>query len=641
MGGMQRWFPNGIIPPEEFEDESDERNLKQEMIYDDAELFFRGLQSDSSDSGSCGGSNTTSDQSCEGYNQTYSETFRQKHYAWTTATPYARAGIKIASKKAFGRIVLTDTLGLSDPITGVIMALGIMAKVNKKVIDFEMNIPWLGWLDWYFTLMGWIDDGIIDVFDGLGDAFWWLLRHSPIGYAFEAIKHNKEERNSGAVEYYGGSCWTQLHDNGWASPGTAIKVFWGDGVVNYENPSAVYGLNNGAVEYFDGSTETWSQLQSTGWNSAVVSMDAQLDLARNGIYTLQVVVGLLNGAIFYYSADFNSGTVPGTGGWQQLHDNQWDTSANEIAVVFPEANNAGYEDLRIVVGLGNGAVEYFTGSSASNAAWTQLHDSGYASPITAMCTNFGSESVQPQVVIGLYNGAIEYYDGSSWSQTQTSRCNSDDCNGLGIAQMECYFPEYGADPAIAVSLWDTTTLLFAGKSLPQDTSLTVHDNAWGNGNNANALCVDFDNFEELYNNGQWPPTEYDQLSVAEANIQLVQGFTDGAVVAFNGPAGNVWATIQPTNGTQVAGMQCQFSKLPDTYSLQVVIGYSNGEVLTYPESEDCLQFTTVQSEGWDNQLAVFGVRWMPNYQPPHILGGLQPEEFSYSWDAFGSGTDDP
>ena len=77
---------------------------------------------------------------------------------------------------------------------------------------------------------------------------------------------------SGAVEYYNGSGWSQLQATGWGSAVTCMQVNW----LASGQPQVLVGLGSGAVEYYDGSG--WSQLQGTGWGSAINCASAQWSL---------------------------------------------------------------------------------------------------------------------------------------------------------------------------------------------------------------------------------------------------------------------------------------------------------------------------------------------------------------------------
>jgi hypothetical protein len=87
---------------------------------------------------------------------------------------------------------------------------------------------------------------------------------------------------SGAVEYYNGSGWSQLQDDGWGSSVNSMQVNW----TANDGPQVVVGLGSGAVEYYNGSG--WSQLQDDGWGSAVDQATTQWNDASWGLANFQV-----------------------------------------------------------------------------------------------------------------------------------------------------------------------------------------------------------------------------------------------------------------------------------------------------------------------------------------------------------------
>ncbi len=74
------------------------------------------------------------------------------------------------------------------------------------------------------------------------------------------------------MEYYNGSGWSQLQGTGWGSAVTCLAVNWSTS----ETPLIMVGLANGSVQSFSGSG--WSQLQGTGWGSAINCASAQWSL---------------------------------------------------------------------------------------------------------------------------------------------------------------------------------------------------------------------------------------------------------------------------------------------------------------------------------------------------------------------------
>ncbi|QIV96340.1 hypothetical protein EDC55_1261 [Allofrancisella inopinata] len=259
-------------------------------------------------------------------------------------------------------------------------------------------------------------------------------------------------KDGGAIEYYNGSKWTELHDNGWKSPVIQMSVSWqGDG-----KPQIVVGLGNGAVEYYNGSK--WIELHDNGWKSPVI----QMSVSWQGDGKPQIVVGLGNGAVEYYNGLF----------WSELHDNGWKSPVTQMSVSWQGVNSGNIgtgkhqriidisEPLqpievvnpKIVVGLDNGAVEYYNGSF-----WSELHDNGRKSPVKQMLVNWQGvnsfdietgnnqriidiseplqpiEVVNPKIVVGLGNGTVKYYNGSWWTEF--------DNTGSSVIQMSVNWPE--------------------------------------------------------------------------------------------------------------------------------------------------------------------------------------------------------
>jgi hypothetical protein len=66
----------------------------------------------------------------------------------------------------------------------------------------------------------------------------------------------------------------------------------------------------------------------------------------------------------------------------------------------------------VVVGLSEGSVQYYNGSS-----WSQLQGSGWNTDVNCMEANW-SVSGNPQVVVGLGDGSVQFYDSSDWTQLQ-------------------------------------------------------------------------------------------------------------------------------------------------------------------------------------------------------------------------------
>lgn len=195
---------------------------------------------------------------------------------------------------------------------------------------------------------------------------------------------------TGAVEYYTGHGWKELHDTGWNNRVTQMVVKFADN----GNPQVVVGLSNGAVEYYNGNG--WEELHGNSWakgvvNDAVTQISAQFNI--NG--RPQVVIGLKAEGVHYYNGN----------SWEQLHNYGWQS---EVLQLLASSNVNGRP--QIVVGLGNGAVEYYNGSG-----WEEFHNNGWKSGAVQMSAQFNGND-KPSVVVGLDNSAVEYYNGNGWEE---------------------------------------------------------------------------------------------------------------------------------------------------------------------------------------------------------------------------------
>jgi hypothetical protein len=87
---------------------------------------------------------------------------------------------------------------------------------------------------------------------------------------------------------------------------------------------------------------------------------------RPGNYFPDIVVGLGNGAVEHYWAGENFG-------WYQLHDNGFGHNIGAMAVQWTDESDDG--NLKVIIGVDNGAVEYYSGNGLSSSGWLELHDS--------------------------------------------------------------------------------------------------------------------------------------------------------------------------------------------------------------------------------------------------------------------------
>ncbi len=129
-------------------------------------------------------------------------------------------------------------------------------------------------------------------------------------------------------------------------------------------PAVVQGLDNGAVVYFD-TSGGWHALHDDGWASAVNRMQVQFPQENDQDY-VKVVVGLENSSLLYYDG---TGVSIGSDsiGWYELHDGQWDSSTEGLCAYFPTDNND-EDNIKVVTGLGDGAVLYWNSGGFSELA---------------------------------------------------------------------------------------------------------------------------------------------------------------------------------------------------------------------------------------------------------------------------------
>jgi len=156
-------------------------------------------------------------------------------------------------------------------------------------------------------------------------------------------------------------------------------------------------------------------------------------------------VGLGNGSVQYYNGS----------SWNQLQGMGWGSNAGQLAVQWTSANP------QVVVGLNSGAVEYYNGNG-----WSQLQGTGWGCSVTGMEVNWPASGA-PLVVVGLSDGYVQYYNGSSWNQLQGSAWGSSvsylQVNWLGLE-----------NPQIIVGLVDGSVQSFSGSNWSQ-----LQGTGWG------------------------------------------------------------------------------------------------------------------------------------------------------------------
>jgi hypothetical protein len=196
-----------------------------------------------------------------------------------------------------------------------------------------------------------------------------------------------------------------LHDDQWASETTAMQAYFSD--EDYW-PAVVQGLKNGAVLYHDISGG-WLQLHDDGWQSAVNRMQVQFP-QENDQYYVKVVVGLENSSLLYYDGTGVSAGTPSVG-WHELHDDQWDSSTEGLCAYFPTDNND-VNNIKVVTGLGDGAVEYWSNSGFRELAPSGMEGSGVG--VADLRCSWENDVVE--VVATYANSPVVYYnDGDAYT----------------------------------------------------------------------------------------------------------------------------------------------------------------------------------------------------------------------------------
>lgn len=79
-----------------------------------------------------------------------------------------------------------------------------------------------------------------------------------------------------------------------------------------------------------------------------------------------------------------------------FHAPGFDSGATALSVNWPSSPNNQPE---LVMGLRNGAVEYYTGAVdySTEGSWRELHDNGWGSPVTQMSVQWASDSDDNEV----------------------------------------------------------------------------------------------------------------------------------------------------------------------------------------------------------------------------------------------------
>ncbi len=152
------------------------------------------------------------------------------------------------------------------------------------------------------------------------------------------------------------------------APGTPMSASDGTGFI--------VGLASGSVQQYKPDTAQWEQLQGTEWETAVNTMIPW----RDGF-----AVSLANGATFYWSPSNNPG-------------NNNPNNSNAL----------------------NYAGSTVTSQNTQGSGWSQLHDTGWGNPATAMVPVGDGFALGLGTQSGKYNGATELFIGFGSSSSSTT-----------------------------------------------------------------------------------------------------------------------------------------------------------------------------------------------------------------------------
>jgi FG-GAP-like repeat len=160
---------------------------------------------------------------------------------------------------------------------------------------------------------------------------------------------------------------------------------------NPNSPEFMAVFDDSSLWYSDG-VNTYSLAGSVG--SAVLQLRANWGGSRNGANWPQTVLGLANGGVWYFNG--SSWSVLGTLNSSIMHvEAFWDDTSN----------------LQLVAGLGNGDLNWWTGSD-----WRTLYDPTGFAPVYQLSARFTAGGVtQPQVLATFFDGSAGYYANSIWT----------------------------------------------------------------------------------------------------------------------------------------------------------------------------------------------------------------------------------
>jgi hypothetical protein len=444
-----------------------------------------------------------------------------------------------------------------------------------------------------------------------GDGFDDLLISSPF-----TIGSNN---NQGSVfVVFGGNNWTNTpFDLGLLSANQQSNGSSAQGFLVEGRPNAQAGIAISGGEDVNGD----------GFDDLAIGAPGNIQLD----YSAQVVVGDKKGGVWYNGEQINSGN-------------------NDPAVVTMAVQQTANGKPQVVVGLDNGEVWWYNGSS-----WSQLNSSNivnsWSSPINALDVQWNQEAGQPpQVIVGLgEDGGVFLFNGdiNNWSTLINSG------EGSPVTQMTVQWNE-NATPQVVVGYQDGTIGSSQNtNNFPQPDSsnssipITQLVANWDeNGNPEIVIGLGKKGGVEYYNGSSWSILEnlspawsspVNQMSVqwnTAGNPQIVVGLQDGAILYYNGSGG--FGGLPTTNNSQslpypVTQMAVQWNA--NGYP-QIVAALGDKGGVEYYNGSSWITIADA-NPGWGSPVTQMSVQWGSDGQPEVIVGLDNGAVISMAYDGSG------
>lgn len=340
--------------------------------------------------------------------------------------------------------------------------------------------------------------------------------------------------NQQLMHYYGGNHWycSQYMSNSATIAETDVS---GNTYVGTQE-SEVYGFFNGDYISLNGC--------SFDNTNAIVRLSCAP--GSTNIIESYIVAALSDGSIWFsWMADYNLNELsPG-----------WDSAILQMCVNW---NALSWDNFpQIVVGLANGAVEYF-----DNTSWRELHNTGWGTCVMKLVADWGDDGSLQNVVAGLGNGTITWYNKSVAPNWMTL---SDISFNNPVYQLDARF--HGTNYPYVVAGLFNGAIIYATNFLP-DCQNWIEIEPYGLTNN---YCI---------------------IDLGPTNLTfptLVAGFKNGSVQLYDGNSGR-WSTLQEatTNRVQyISAYWPSFRVLDAAYSMVNCLFCENYQFtyITMPEPE--------------------------------------------------------